>query len=135
MTVTALDADRRAVINHENARYAAAIAADEQAFRRLAHPALTYAHSDGRRDTLDEYLTKLTTGALNYHAIDHPVTDVVISGDTAVVVGHMRAELTVGGRTKTLNNSCIAVWVRENGQWLLLAYQPTPQSQIPGGTQ
>ncbi|OZF01294.1 nuclear transport factor 2 family protein [Rhodococcoides fascians] len=118
--------DRDQLVAHEDARYAAAIAGDTDAIRRVAHPALTYAHSDGRRDTLDEYLTKLSTGALNYHSIDHPITDVVITGDTAVVIGRMRAHLTAGGREKTIDNSCIAVWVRHEGRWVLLAYQPTP---------
>ncbi|OZC74005.1 nuclear transport factor 2 family protein [Rhodococcus sp. 06-462-5] len=122
---TTLD-DRDELVACENARYVAAIAADTDAIRRAAHPALTYAHSDGRRDTLEEYLTKLSSGALNYHTIDHPISDVVITGDTAVVIGRMRAKLTVGGREKTIDNSCIAVWVRQDGRWVLLAYQPTP---------
>ena len=118
--------DRDDLVAQENARYAAAVAADTDAIRRVAHPSLTYAHSDGRRDTLDEYLKKLSSGTLNYHSIEHPITDVVITGDTAVVIGRMRAHLTVGGLEKTIDNSCIAVWVRQEGRWVLLAYQPTP---------
>ncbi|MEE3850938.1 nuclear transport factor 2 family protein [Gordonia sp. LSe1-13] len=132
-TLNSSDADITSLVAAENDRYTAAIAADEDAFRRIAHPALTYAHSDGRRDTLDEYLAKLVSGALDYHSIEHPIADVVISGDTAVVIGEMRAELTVGGRRKNIDNTCIAVWVRENGLWLLLAYQPTPRPQPTGG--
>ncbi|MDF3310618.1 nuclear transport factor 2 family protein [Rhodococcus sp. T2V] len=131
--MTTTFADRDDLVANENTRYQAAVAGDTDTLRRLAHPALTYAHSDGRRDTLDEYLTKLATGALRYHSIDHPVSDVLVTGDTAVVVGHMRAHLTVGGREKNIDNSCIAVWVRQDGRWLLLAYQPTPRTTAGAG--
>lgn len=127
MAQTISDTDETSIVAAENVRYAAALAADANAFREIAHPSLTYAHSDGRRDTLDEYLDKLTSGALVYHSIDHPVIEILVKGDTAVVVGQMRAHLTTGGHEKTIDNSCIAVWIREAGRWLLLAYQPTPR--------
>ncbi len=128
MSHTITDSEHASLVAAEDARYVAALAADAEAFRRIAHPSLTYAHSDGRRDTLDEYLDKLTSGALDYHTIDHPITDIVLTGDTAVVVGRMRSELTTGGRKKTIDNTCIAVWVREDDRWQLLAYQPTPRA-------
>jgi hypothetical protein len=37
----------------------------------------------------------------------------------------MRGEVRVGGSTRVLNSRSLAVWVRENGNWVLLAYQPT----------
>ncbi|MCX5043470.1 nuclear transport factor 2 family protein [Aldersonia sp. NBC_00410] len=126
-TITNRGTDYDSLVASEDARYAAALAADADAFRRIAHRDLTYAHSDGSRDTLDEYLAKLTSRTLDYHTIDHPITDVVITGDTAVVIGRMRSELTVAGRDKTIDNTCIAVWVRNDDRWLLLAYQPTPR--------
>jgi hypothetical protein len=41
----------------------------------------------------------------------------------------MHADLTAGGVQKTLANRCLAVWVRSDGDWKLLGYQPTV---IPG---
>ncbi|WP_406021629.1 nuclear transport factor 2 family protein [Nocardioides sp. NBC_00850] len=127
MSQTTSDTDHASIVAAEEARYAAALTADADAFRAIAHPSLTYAHSDGRRDTLEEYLSTLVNGDLDYHNIEHPITEIVLTGDTAVVVGEMRAHLTVGGKQKTIDNTCIAVWIKEGSRWLLLAYQPTPR--------
>jgi hypothetical protein len=37
----------------------------------------------------------------------------------------MRGEVVIGGQTRVLNSRSLAVWVREDGNWVLLAYQPT----------
>lgn len=109
----------------EDARYAAVIAGDVEAFSALAHPELAYTHSNADVDTLDSYREKLRWGFYVYHRIDHPVERILVSGDTAVVVGEMHADITAGGTRKTLANRSLAVWVRESDRWLLLAYQPT----------
>jgi ketosteroid isomerase-like protein len=109
----------------EDARYAAVIAGDIDAFADLAHPDLAYTHSNAQVDTLDSYRDKLRSGFYVYHRIDHPVDRIIVTGDAAVVIGEMHADITAGGVRKTLANRCMAVWVRENGTWLLLGYQPT----------
>ncbi|KFU81872.1 conserved hypothetical protein [Amycolatopsis lurida] len=109
----------------EEARYAAVIAGDADAFAAHAHPDLAYTHSNAVTDTLESYVDKLRSGFYVYHRIDHPVDRILVSGDTAVVVGEMLADITAGGTRKTLANKALAVWVREDGRWLLLAYQPT----------
>lgn len=109
----------------EDARYAAVIAGDVDAFVALAHPDLAYTHSSGVTDTLDSYREKLESGYYVYHRVDHPVERILVSGSTAVVVGEMHADLTVGGTRTRLANRAMAVWVRADGRWLLLAYQPT----------
>ncbi|MEB8340179.1 nuclear transport factor 2 family protein [Streptomyces endophyticus] len=109
----------------EDARYEAVIAGDLEAFTALAHPELAYTHSNAVVDTRDSYLDKLRAGFYVYHRIEHPVDRIVVTGDTAVVVGEMHADLTAGGVRKTLANRSLAVWVRESDRWLLLAYQPT----------
>jgi hypothetical protein len=37
----------------------------------------------------------------------------------------MNADLTAGGTRKRLNNSSLAVWVRDGDTWQLIGYQPT----------
>jgi len=121
------DAVRTLILELESARYRAVIDRDFDAFRRLCHPDLVYTHSDSTRDSLESYLTKCREGFYTYSRIEHPVEDVLIAGDTAVVIGRMHASITAGGMPKELNNNSIAVWVKSaDGTWLLLAYQPTP---------
>jgi len=98
---------------------------DVAAFEALCHPELLYTHSSGATDTLESYMDKLTQRYYVYHSIDHPIERVVVTGDVALVLGEMNAEITSGGVEKTLRNKCLAVWVRSESTWKLLAYQPT----------
>lgn len=109
----------------EDARYDAVVRGDIAAFVELAHPDLTYTHSTGSVDTLDSYREKLESGFYDYHRIDHPIDRIVVVGDTALVIGEMHADITAGGIRKTLANRALAVWVRVDEGWRLLAYQPT----------
>ncbi|MFB7106431.1 nuclear transport factor 2 family protein [Streptomyces hydrogenans] len=109
----------------EDARYAAVIAGDVDAFTSLAHPELAYTHSNALVDTLESYQDKLRSGFYVYHRIDHPVDRIIVTGNTAVVIGEMHADITAGGVRKTLANRSMAVWIREQDRWLLLGYQPT----------
>jgi ketosteroid isomerase-like protein len=86
---------------------------------------LVYTHSDASSDSKQSYLDRLASGHFDYGVIEHPETSVVVHGDCAIVVGDMRCEVRIGGQTRVLNSRSLAVWVRENGNWVLLAYQPT----------
>jgi uncharacterized protein (TIGR02246 family) len=118
---------RSLILELESARYQAVIDRDFETFRRLCHPDLVYTHSDSARDSLESYLEKCRSGFYTYSRIEHPVENVLIAGDTVVVVGRMYASITAGGAPKELNNNSIAVWAKSaDDAWLLLAYQPTP---------
>src|SRR4051812_34710936 len=93
---------------------------------RLCADELSYAHSSGVQDTKAEYFEKVRSGYYDYHRIDHPVERVEVLGDTAIVVGRMTCDLTVGGTPKTIDNLALAVWSRASGEWRLLGYAPTP---------
>jgi len=110
----------------EKRRYDAVLSQNFDTLADLCHADLIYGHSGGNRDTLDQYLGKLRTGALRYEHIDTAVHSIVIVGDAALVIGEMKASLFVDGRKKTINNSCLAVWTKEDGSWKFIAYQPTP---------
>jgi ketosteroid isomerase-like protein len=116
----------------ERQRYEAVLNEDFEAFARLCHDKLVYTHSGGDRDSLQSYVAKCRQGKYRYHHIEHPVEDIIVVGDVAMVVGKMRAKLTVNGTEKELDNSALAVWVRDVQGWKLLAYQPTPSKQPPG---
>ena len=120
--------DEQQVRDLEDRRFAAMVAGDFDAFAAVCHPNLIYTHSTGVTDTLGSYLEGCRSGYYDYHRIEHPVDRVVIVGDTALVLGEMNADLTVGGRRKQVHNSSLAVWVRDGGAWRLIGYQPTPKT-------
>lgn len=119
------------ILELENARYDAMMRADTTRFAQLAHPRLVYTHSNAEVDNLTSYIGKIESGHYVYHHIDHPVNDVIVAGDTAIVVGSMKADITAGGTRKRLDNTSIAVWHHDGERWLLLAYQPTVNPQVP----
>ncbi|MFI7483403.1 nuclear transport factor 2 family protein [Kocuria sp. M1R5S2] len=129
MTLTrpSADLDTKAQIRElEDQRYDAMLRGAADDFAKLCHKDLTYTHSDGSRDTLASYMDKLTQRFYVYEHIDHPIEDIVLVDDTAVVVGSMNADILAAGAPKRLENLCISVWVRQGDQWRLLAFEPTP---------
>lgn len=123
-TAAATDAEIQRL---EQLRYEAVTNQDFESFNELCHADLIYTHSNGERDSLRSYLDKCRSGHYVYHRIDHPIEDIVVVGDVALVIGEMNADITVAGKPKRLENTSIAVWVREGGAWKFLAYQPTPK--------
>jgi len=117
--------DVAAVLAAEDRRYQAMIDTDLAALDRMLDDRLSYAHSSGARDTKTEYLEKVRSGYYDYLTADHPVERVEVVGDTAMVIGRMTSDLTVQGARKTIDNLALAVWVRADGGWRLLAYAPT----------
>jgi uncharacterized protein DUF4440 len=118
-------ADVRAVLAAEDRRYQAMLDADLPTLDDVCADALSYAHSDGARDTKAQYLHKVGTGYYVYRRIDHPVERVEVVGDGAIVIGRMTADLEVEGTPKTIDSLALAVWTKASGQWQLLAYAPT----------
>lgn len=119
-------ADAQEVLAAEDRRYQAMLDADLTTLDELCADELSYAHSNGARDTKAEYFAKIRTGYYVYHRIDHPVERVEVVGDAAIVVGRMTADLDSGGTRKKIDNLALAVWTRSVTGWRLLAYAPTP---------
>lgn len=120
--------DEQDILALEDSRYEAVLRSDFDAFAELCHQELVYAHSNGERDDLGSYMDKCRQGVYVYHRIDHPVEQVKIVGDVALVMGEMHADLTIRGTRTPLDNTALAVWVRAGSSWKLLAYQPTPKT-------
>ena len=109
----------------EDRRYAAMIAGDVAALAELLSDRAVYTHSDGHRDTRPELLGKIASGELVYHAIEHPVTEVIVLGDAALVIGEMHADISSAGSPRHLANATIAVWGAQDGGWRMAAFQST----------
>ena len=110
----------------EARRYQAMTDADIATLAELFSADLVYTHSDATADSKQSYLDRLATGFFDYGPMTHPEHSIVVRGDCALVFHDMRGEVLVNHETKrALNSRSLAVWVRENGNWALLAFQPT----------
>jgi ketosteroid isomerase-like protein len=110
----------------EARRYQAMTDADIATLDELFSADLVYTHSDATSDSKQSYLDRVAAGFFRYGPMTHPEHGIVVRGDCALVFHDMRGEVLVNGETKrALNSRSLAVWVREDGQWALLAFQPT----------
>jgi ketosteroid isomerase-like protein len=110
----------------EARRYQAMTDADIATLDELFSADMVYTHSDATADSKQSYLDRLATGFFRYGPMTHPEHSIVVRGDCALVFHDMRGEVLVNGETKRpLNSRSLAVWVREDGNWALLAFQPT----------
>ena len=109
----------------EAKRYQAMTDGDVGTLGEMFAADLLYTHSDATTDSKQSYLDKLATGFFDYGVMDHPEHSIVVRGDCALVFGDMRGEVLIAGTTRVLNSKCLSVWVRESGNWALLAFQPT----------
>jgi ketosteroid isomerase-like protein len=119
------DVTAKQISELEARRYQAMTDGDVAALAELFAPDLVYTHSDASSDSGQSYLDKLASGQLDYGAIEHPESSILVHGDCALVFGDMRGEAHINGQLRMLNSKSLAVWVRTNGSWALLAYQPT----------
>jgi ketosteroid isomerase-like protein len=109
----------------EDRRYQAMTNGDTDTLEELFAADLVYTHSDATSDSKQSYLDRLASGYFKYGPLTHPETSVVVHGDCAIVIGDMRGEVRIDGQMRTLNSRSLAVWVRENASWVLLAFSPT----------
>ena len=123
--MTADEVAAKQISELEARRYQAMTDGDVGTLAELFSAELVYTHSDATSDSKQSYLDKLASGYFDYSALEHPETGIVVHGDCAIVIGDMRGALQIGGQTRVLNSRSLAVWVRENGGWALLAFQPT----------
>ncbi|MFF1402960.1 nuclear transport factor 2 family protein [Streptomyces sp. NPDC058294] len=121
--MTATDAD--AICELEKLRFDTLVERNLRTFTDLAHPDLAYTHSSGTLETLDSFVAKCGSAYYVYHRIDHLIEHVTVVGDTAVVIGEMRVDMTADGIRRELANRSLGVWARADGAWRLLAHQAT----------
>ena len=120
------DAAIKEIEKLEERRYEAMRRADVAGLGNLLSEGLVYTHSNAAHDDKGSYLEKVGAKFFDYHRISHEEQRIRIHGDAALVTGVMKADVSVGGTAKTLNNRYLAVWLRDDLGWRFAAYGPTP---------
>jgi hypothetical protein len=110
----------------EDRRYRAMIAGDTAVLDELCSDDLIYTHSKADYDDKRSYLHKVGTRYFTYLEITHPADRILVVDGAALVTGRMTAKVSAAGTMVHVDNRYLAVWVREQGVWKFVAYQPTP---------
>ena len=86
---------------------------------------LTFTHSSRRVDTKAEFITKATTGILNYHSLSSEDVKVRQYGDTAIVTGQGIVHVESARGDNKYPISFIDVYVKRDDTWRMVAWQCT----------
>jgi ketosteroid isomerase-like protein len=109
----------------EDRRWAAQIAEDTATLGELLADDLTYTHSNALVDTKATYLDNIVNRVFDYRSEKRTDTQILISGDAALVTGRVQFVVVAGGRTVDLDARYTAVWLRRDGTWRFYCWQST----------
>jgi hypothetical protein len=90
----------------------------------IASEDLSYGHSGGHIDDKKEFVQKLAPGGgSDFVTIDLTEQSVKVTGKTAVVRHTLTAKTNDGGKPADVNLRVILIFIKEKGNWKLLARQ------------
>jgi ketosteroid isomerase-like protein len=115
-----------AVLAATRARSAALVARDPDALRALHHPEFRFTTPRGDVRDRDAYIAGNTAGELVWraqHLVEH---EIVVHGDTAVLVGIVHDEFERAGEPGAHDMRLTLVWVRRDHAWVALAAHAGP---------
>ena len=97
---------------------------DESTLRELTSEHLTYGHSSGVIETQEQFLGVFASGNTDYQNWDIYELEISLpKSDMALVRHKVKADIQSNGNTNHLELGLLMVWVKEKGQWRLLARQ------------
>jgi hypothetical protein len=112
------------ILEAEDARFAAMVAADDAGMRRTFAEDLVYVHSSGLIESREQLIESIVSGRSRYVAVQPVERQVVLMGNAAAIVrGHGRFQVAVGGNDLDLQIRYLAVYARVEGVWQLRSWQ------------
>ncbi len=113
------------ILEREAQRGKALLAADIEALDSLLSERLVFAHATAKYEDKASLLQKMGAGTIVYKTLDVTQQQVIDLGDSALLISRLTADVLVGGQPRSIDNMTLSVWTREDGDWRLVAYQPT----------
>jgi hypothetical protein len=114
------------LLSLEQKRCEALLAADIPSLDKLLSQRLVFTHANALSDTKEMFLEKIRQGRIVYVRLKVTESRVIELNESAILLCRMTAELLVAGVPKQIDNQTLSVWAIEDGQFNLVAYQPTP---------
>lgn len=113
----------QAVRQVEDRRIKALVDDDVATLEAIFADDLTYTHSSAAVDTKASYIAALRSGKTKYESVDRQPSTVRVYGDAAVMTGE--ALVGLRGRAEKLALRYTLVYVKQGGQWRMVAWQST----------
>jgi len=110
----------------EEAWAAAVKASDASGVEELLANDLVYTHSTGNVDSKTDYLSKMKAGTQKYTDLQYSGMKIrTFNGNTGVVNSQLRMTGATNGTPFDNTVYVIHVWVKQDGNWKLVAHQTT----------
>ena len=99
------------------------------ALMALTAPELSYGHSSGSIETQTAFVEALVSGSSDFVSIDLSNQTVVVVDNTAMVRHVLVGQTVSKGVPGTTKLSVLQVWIKQKGNWVMLARQATKLPQ------
>ena len=116
-------ADEAAVAKAVDDLNKAMIAADKAKLEALTADQLSYGHSGGRIETKKEFVDVVAGKKTTYKSITISDPTVQVTGNNAVARHTYAVEFEADGKPGSAKIGVMQVWVKDGGNWKLLARQ------------
>lgn len=101
----------------------AMISGDQSALDAITSALLSYGHSSGRIEDKKAFIEAIVSGKSDFVSIELSDQTIVVKGKSAIVRHQLKANTLDNGVPGQVNLHILTVWVKEKGQWKLLARQ------------
>ena len=101
----------------------AMLAADKAKLEALVADQLSYGHSAGRVETKKEFVDVIAGKKTTYKSITHQRAKVQVAGNNAIARHTYAVEIESDGKPGSAKIGVMQVWVKDGGNWKLLARQ------------
>lgn len=117
------------VLKMEQQWQEALLASDVAALDRIYAPSIVYTHSNGAVDNKENYIANIRSGATKYQTLVRDDIKVQVFGASAIVTCHWKVQTMARGTLINTDARYLHVYVREHGQWRMVAHQSTKITQ------
>lgn len=101
----------------------AMIDADKTALETIAADSLSYGHSSGKVENKTEFVANIVSGKSDFVTIELSDQTISVAGNHAIVRHTFYATTNDAGKPGSVKLKILLVWIKEKGQWKLLARQ------------
>lgn len=115
--------DYKAVLDAVEKLRMAMISGDRAALTDIASDSLSYGHSGGNVQNKAEFVEGIASGKSDFVTIDLSEQTVSVMKNVALVRHILTATTNDGGKPGNVKIKILLVWVKEKGQWKMLARQ------------
>ncbi|MDR0245944.1 MAG: nuclear transport factor 2 family protein [Burkholderia sp.] len=110
----------------ERDRFRAMVDGDGEALGALLSDKVFFVHTNGKRETKQQFIDAIVAGRRRYRQIEIQSQDVLpVGGDTCIVTGRALIEMETNNGGLVFPIAYTSVHTEEQGRWCLLAWQAT----------